>query len=193
MRKAALAFLMLVLLSLACGTDITINFTDDTPTAAVIVEIAGGKPTSASSYWYYSDTDNFPSDAAVDGKTQELDCVMGVPEGNSYWLLAERNTGWVQVDLLREYPIVEIRWLNTHNGRCQDRATTRFHISLSKSGAFSGEEIFILNGEMQMESAPQFQSYQLPQPVRARFVRFYVDAFRKNGGGLNELQVYAIE
>ncbi len=193
MKKASLAFIGLIAFSLSCSTVININMGPATADTRPVVEIAAGKPTSASSYWIRSEEDNFPSDAIVDGKTVELNCLLGVPEGNSFWLLADKNTGWVQVDLMRNYPIVEIRWLNTHNGTCQDRATTKFHIAVSKRNQFNGEEEVVHRGEMQIETSPKFQSITLPHPVDARYIRFYVDAFTKNGGGLNELEVYVKE
>jgi hypothetical protein len=192
MKKAKAVLIALVLSSLACGMNIKIDYPPGNPDSQPVMEVATGKPTSASSYWYFSETDNYPSDGVVDGKTQELNnCKIGSSQGRSYWLLTDGRMGWVQVDLLRDYQIVRIRWLNTHNGPCQDRATTRFHIAVSKTGEFAGEEEQVYSGKMEIETSPQFKEVTLPRPISARYVRFYVDEFYDYGGGLNELEVYA--
>lgn len=154
-------------------------------------EVAAGKPTAASANWANNPRFSFPSSAIVDRQTTEVDCRVGVPEGNTYWLLPNRQTGWVQIDLQRPYSIAKLRWLNTHNSNCNDRATTRFHIALSLTGAFAGEEAIVLTGPMAFSAQPRFQEFTLPEPVSAQYVRFYVDAYHNLGGGLNELEVYA--
>jgi hypothetical protein len=193
MVKKAMLVLVLVLATIACSVNVTVNTLNITPTPVQSIEVAAGKPTSSSGYWYHDAEENFPPPAIADGKTQELNCMIGVPRGNSYWLLPEKSKGWVEIDLLQEYQIVKVEWLNTHNGDCMDRATTRFHISISNTGEFAGEEKTIYTGRMKIESAPGFEKIELPKPASARYVRFYVDGFYKNGGGLNELRIYAVK
>lgn len=193
MNKTWLFIMVLVLTTLACSANLTIYPANTTPTPYQSVEVAAGKPTTSSGYWYHDPVDKFPPSAVVDGNIQELNCLIGVPQGNSYWLLPEKSNGWVQVDLLQEYQIVKVEWLNTHNGDCMDRATTRFHISISNSGEFAGEEEIIHTGQMKIDSAPRFGVMVLSEPKSARYIRFYVDGYYKNGGGLNELRVYAIK
>ncbi|MEW6401985.1 MAG: discoidin domain-containing protein [Chloroflexota bacterium] len=156
-----------------------------------IIEIAAGKPTTASSYYIGGPDYSFPPSAIVDGYIIELDCGIGVERGNIYWLLADGATGWVQINLQQTYLIVKLRWLNTHNGNCGDRATTQFHIALSSTGDFSGEEEDVYQGMMGFSYFPQFQEAMLTTPAAAQYVRFYVDGYDKWGGGLNELEVYA--
>lgn len=156
-----------------------------------VLEVAAGKPTSASSFYHYGTEYSFQASAVVDRRTNELWCTNGIETGNSYWLLVDHQTGWVQIDLQHDYPVVKIRWLNTHNGGCNDRATTRFHIALSQTGSFSGEEIMVQGGSMSYSSMPQYEEVVLPASVLARYVRYYVDEYYNWGGGLNELEVYA--
>lgn len=156
-------------------------------------EVAAGKPTTASSFYQGGSDCSFKPSAVVDRKTDELHCSVGVERGNTYWLLADHRTGWLQVDLEEELSIVKLRWLNTHNGNCNDRATTSFHISLSQTGAFSGEEVIVHHGEMSFSTDPKYQEISLTTPTTARYVRFYVDGYHGGGGGLNEFEVYAEE
>lgn len=154
-------------------------------------EVAAGKPTLASGFYQGGSGYSFPPSAVVDRRTDEQHCSIGVEDGNTYWLLADQRTGWVEVDLLERMAVVKVRWLNTHNGDCADRATRAYHVVLSPTGAFAGEETIIARGEVEFTTDPAFQEVVLPQPVEARYVRFYVDGYYGWGGGLNELQVYA--
>ncbi len=156
-----------------------------------IVEVAAGKPTIASSFYRGGGNYSFQSSGVVDRQIRELPCTTGTDGGNTYWLLADHQTGWVQIDLQERYTIVKLRWLNTHNGNCGDRATTKYRIVLSQTGDFSGEEILVDNGNMSYTTSPQYQELPLSTPVIAQYVRFYVDDYYNWGGGLNELEVYA--
>jgi tetratricopeptide (TPR) repeat protein len=163
-----------------------------TPTVIpkVIKEVARGKLASASGSWQGAASNHrFPPSNVVDGITDEnVDCS---PGSHSYWLLPDHQTGWVQVDLQQNYKVVRLRWLNTHNGSCGDRATTRFHIMLSQTGAFQGEDQVGYSGTTAFSLSPAFQEAVLSSPVIARYVRFYVDEYYNWGGGLNEIEVYA--
>jgi len=156
-----------------------------------IVEVAEGKPATASSFYQGRENYSFSPSGIVDRKTNELSCIFGVEEGNTYWLLADHRTGWVQVDIQENLPIVRLKWLNTHNGDCADRATTKYHIALSQTGEFLGEESVVQNGEIEFTMDVKYEEIILSSPVTARYVRFYVDEYYDWGGGLNELQVYA--
>jgi hypothetical protein len=193
MKKTTMIVIVLVLTSLGCNASLTIDTANPTPMSYQSVEVSAGKPTTSSSYWYYDSSKNFPSSAVVDGNNQELNCLIGVPQGNSYWLLADKSKGWVEIDLLQEYQLVKVEWLNTHNGSCMDRATTEFHISISNSGEFAGEEEIIYTGHMKIDSAPSFGKMELSKPKSARYLRFYVDGYYQHGGGLNELRIYALK
>jgi len=161
-----------------------------TPRPKAVVEVATGKPATASGFWRYSDSHSYPPVNVVDRRIEEPDgCGSG---STTYWLLPDYQTGWVQIDLQQNYNIVKLRWLNTHNGQCgNDRATTRFHIAASQTGAFKGEERVVYSGTMAFSVSPAYQETVLSPPVEARYVRFYVDEYYNWGGGLNELEVYA--
>ena len=185
-------FIMIGLIGMACSATFQIN-TANTPQPAPqnpSVNIALNKPATASSYWYFDETSLFPPAAAVDGKTGEGDCADKVKGGGSYWLLADGRTGWVQVDLGADYNITKIRWLNTHNGTCQDRATTQYHIEVSGDPNHAGGGREVAQGQMEMETSPSFIEKSFTPAVAGRYVRFVVDSYYKNGGGLNELEVY---
>ncbi len=157
-----------------------------TPTPRfAIVEVAGGKPATASGYWKGAASNHiFPPENVTDRKTDESKESCD-PGAHTYWLLPDRSRGWVQVDLLQSYSIVKLRWLNTHNGTCGDRATT------SVTGRYEGEEHTVHNGSMSFSRTPTFEEIVLSAPVTARFVRFYVNDYYNWGGGLNEVEVYA--
>jgi hypothetical protein len=155
------------------------------------IEVAAGKLTMASAFWNHPDL-SFSSKGIVDRQIDEIGECAGGGHDTQYWLLPDQQTGWVQIDLLQNYNIVKLRWLNTFNGRCGgERATTAFHIALSQTGDFSGEDQTVYSGEMVFSPSPTYQETILSPAVLARYVRFYVDDYYGVGGGLNELEVYA--
>ena len=155
-----------------------------------IIEVAAGKPTTASSFWQHESGHSYPPTGIVDRQTQEPN---GCGSGHAtYWLLADKQTGWVQIDLLQNYRITKIRWLNTYNGRCGgQRATTKFHIVVSRNGDFQGEEQNIHTGSALFTTSPTYEEIAITPSIEGRHVRFYVDGYYDWGGGLNELEVYA--
>lgn len=170
---------------------VTVPVTVIVPVPMRVLEVAAGKPTAASGFWRHSDL-SFPPSGIVDRETDEFGPCAGGGHDTHYWLLPDHQTGWVQVDLLQNYSIVKLRWLNTFNGRCGGgRATTRFHIALSPTGVFGGEEQTVYAGTMTYSVSPTYEEAILSQPSLARYVRFYVDEYYGFGGGLNELEVYA--
>lgn len=154
------------------------------------LEVAAGKPVSATAFHKVSDTHAYPPGNIVDRRTEEPDgCV---PGPTTYWLLPDKQTGWAQIDLQRVFQVTRLRWLNTHNGRCgNDRGTTKYRIVLSDTGLFIGEERVVREGTMVFSITPAYEGVTLKEPIRARYVRFYVDGYYGVGGGLNELEVYA--
>lgn len=170
---------------------VTVPVTVIVPVPVRVLEVAAGKPTTASGFWRHSDL-SFPPDGIVDRRADESGPCVGGGHHTQYWLLPDYETGWVQVDLLQNYSVVKLRWLNTFNGRCGgNRATTRFHIALSQTGVFGGEEQTVYAGTMTYSVSPAYGEIVLSQPSFARYVRFYVDEYYGFGGGLNELEVYA--
>lgn len=160
------------------------------PPLAQAVEVAGGKPVFASSYWRHPTLPNWTHspDKVIDRQVEEVNCRAG---DHTYWLLPDKKTGWVQLDLENFYSIVRLRWLNTHNSQCNDRATTKLRIVLSKTPQFDSGAVEVFNQQLAFSLQPDYQELILAEPIQARYVRFYVDDYYKNGGGLNEIEVYA--
>lgn len=189
-------FIAVIALIIAVLNWLTLNPIESAPSPVVtakLVEVAADKQTTASGFWQYSVDYAFPPRAIVDGQTEELHCDIGVKEGNSYWLLPDKTTGWIEIDLAHNYALTKLRYLNTHNGLCADRGTKRFHIAVSNSGMFAGEEVVVAEGEMPFSTSPTFQETTLAEPIQGRYVRFYVDDYYEWGGGLNELEVYILD
>ena len=190
------AILLACAVTMSVGTQVVVvtqvvKVTQIVPVGKTWVEVAAGKPTTASGFWNHPDL-SFPPSGIVDGQTDESGDCVGGGHHTHYWLLPDQQTGWVQVDLLQNYNIVKLRWLNTYNGRCNGgRATTSFHIALSQTGVFNGEDQTVYSGTMTYSPSPTFEETVLSQSRLARYVRFYVDDYYGAGGGLNELEVYA--
>jgi len=184
-------FLLLGLMILSCS--ISINMLDNRPVENNSVNIAKGKKVTASSYWYHDEMLNFPPKNVIDGRFIESNCTNILPEGQSYWLLAEKQIGWIQINLEKTYKITKIRWLNTHNGTCMDRATTKYRIAISQSDYLVDGETVIAEGTMNIQVEPQFEEKIMDAPIIGRYIRFYIDEYYENGGGLNELEVYGTE
>jgi len=138
----------------------------------------------------------------------------------TYWLLPFAQAGWVQLELPEEKSVSLVRLLNTSNAGLNDYATTRYRVELRdgsgktvarREGAFGKRfdrpfqqafkypEFFASYGDT-------FQGMLEPgvpvpfgdgwhdvafEPVKARFVKVYVDSYWAVGGGLNEIQVYS--
>lgn len=154
------------------------------------VEVAEGKPVFASSYWRHPTLPNwtYSPDKVTDKQIEEVNCRTG---NHTYWLLPDKKQGWIQIDLEGFYPIVKLRWLNTHNSQCNDRAATKLRIVLSKTPQFDSDALEVLNQRLEFLLQPDYQELIFDKPIQARYVRFYIDDYYQNGGGLNEIEVYA--
>lgn len=138
----------------------------------------------------------------------------------TYWLLPFGQAGWVLLELPEETSVSLVRLLNTSNAGLNDYATMRYRVELRDASgkavarregtfgkrfdrpfrqAFRYPELFASYGDT-------FKGMLEPgvpvpfgdgwrdiafEPVKARFVRVYVDSFWAIGGGLNEIQVYS--
>jgi hypothetical protein len=138
----------------------------------------------------------------------------------TYWLLPYGQTGWVQLELPQETTVSLVRLLNTSNAGLNDYATVRYRVELRnasgrmvarRAGAFGKR--FDRPFRQAFKYPKLFASYggtfkgmlepgvPVPfgdgwrdvafGPVKARFVRVYVDSLWAVGGGLNEIQVYS--
>ncbi len=150
--------------------------------------IALGKSTSCSGY-YNSGSEVFPYDNIIDGSTADG----GQPYDWNFWLTPNGSTGWVMVDLGQTYNIGKIEFLNTHNREHNDRTTKDWHIEIIDAlnnvmFTTQGTEAD-LNPSNPSQAIP-VNSIDLQNAISGRYVKFYVDSFWGNGGGLNELRVY---
>lgn len=149
------------------------------------------KPVSASGWW-----DNTPygevfsPDKAVDGRYNDL----GSPGDWSFWLAPENTGGWLQIDLESVFDVAKFEIQNTHNRWFYDRGTLSFSIDLSTDGT-SYTRVF--DDAQLLWPELSIQTFTLPSPIEARYVRFAVESFVDNypgspyfGGGISELSVY---
>lgn len=145
----------------------------------VSINQARGSVVTASAI-YSSGAETFPADRAVDGSTDES-CYTC----RSFWLLPNRTTGSLKVQLNSPATIRKIRFLNTHNRQYNDRATLDYHIDvITAKGALT-----VQRGRLDYSPNPQWNETTF-QPIRAQAVVFHVDSYYHAGGGLNEIEIY---
>ena len=136
-------------------------------------------------------------------------------EQKNYWLLPNETTGWWQVDLGAEFDISTIKVFNCNNGLANDRGTKDFRLEIRDA---TQEVVHTASGVLpftSMSSAARPivpRVLDLAKPVRGRYVKIYVDSWYptrtdpswpyptiessdpgNQGGGLNEVQVFATE
>jgi len=138
---------------------------------------------TASGY-YNSGEETFPPERVVDGNTDEKCGCRGTCR--SYWLLPDSMTGYIKLAFKKETKIHKIKFLNTYNRECYDRATTKYHIAILPD---INTEKIIDRGEMAFNPNPQWNEIEF-EPTKVTGIIFYVDSYYRYGGGLNEIQIY---
>lgn len=138
----------------------------------------------------------------------------------TYWLLPYEKAGWVQLELPRETTVSLVRLLNTSNAGLNDYATMQYRVELCDASgkvvgrragefgkrfdrpfrqAFRYPELFssygatfkgMLEPGIPVPFGDAWHDVRF-EPVRAKFVRVYVESYWALGGGLNEIQVYS--
>jgi hypothetical protein len=108
------------------------------------------------------------------------------------WLGENDTSSWVQLDFGDVVGVLRVRWANTHNRSYFNRATTRYRIEASATGAFGEEAVSIADGTGTLETDLRFHTEE-SSPVAARYLRFYADDWDGLGPGINEIQVYGLE
>jgi len=111
----------------------------------------------------------------------------------NYWVLPNSTTGWVQINLGREYNLGKIEFLNTHNAWFNDRTTKDWSIEIfrsdfTKAFEFTGTEPDLNPANWTDPIPPKI--IDLAMPVTGRYVKFSVNSYWGYSGGLNELRVY---
>jgi len=136
-------------------------------------------------------------------------------EQKNFWLLPNETAGWWQVDLGAEFTIHTIKIFNCNNGEANDRGTKDFRLEIRDATqdvvrATSGMLPFTSMSSVARPIVPRVLDFA--KPVRGRYVKIYVDTWYptrtdpswpypkidssdpgNQGGGLNEVQVFATE
>ncbi len=139
------------------------------------------KPVTGDAY-YNSSSEVFPWDNVNDGRFDDT----GSPYDWSFWLTAS-SPGYVIIDLQDAYVLDRFEIQNTHNRIHGDRATKNFRISVSTDN-ISYTTIITSTLTVYTGTIP-IVTYSAGNVI-ARYVKFNVDTYHMNGGGLNELSVY---
>ena len=168
----------------AAGTDLGGCVVDAAGTGVTLADfgaqnnVALGKPATASTT--YSST--FAPTEAVDGVLENGSTQTG------YWLTKDGTTGYLQVDLLDTVEVHSIRVMNCRNANYLDRSTKDYRLEISTDGS---QWTTVQDGVLPEDDISNWQVTALGVPQTARWVRFWVDSYYGNGGGLAEIEVYA--
>ena len=155
-------------------------------TCASTVNIASGKPATASS-WLGND-DRWEPGHVTDGEVMDV--------RGTTWLLSNRTAGWVRVDLEQEYFVTEVRVLNTRNHPNGDRSTKDYRMWLSD---FASSSLGDYGTPTESAQFPDDRENQPPltwhtydysgDPIRASYVTVSVDTWWGASGGIGEIEV----
>lgn len=108
-----------------------------------------------------------------------------VLDGNedSYWLLPDGATGWVEARISPAVDVHRIRLLNTHNPPHNDRATRDYAVEI-----YSGGELAqTIEGSFEFSANPEFVTHDVSVSHVDR-IRFVARSHHHVGAGLAELQ-----
>jgi hypothetical protein len=108
-----------------------------------------------------------------------------VIDGNddSYWLLPDGATGWVEARISPPVDVHRIRLLNTHNPPHNDRASREYAVEI-----YSGGELAqTVEGSFEFSPRPEFVSHDV-SVSRVDRIRFVARSHHHVGAGLAELQ-----
>jgi len=108
-----------------------------------------------------------------------------VIDGNedSYWLLPDGATGWVEARISPAADISRVRLLNTHNPPHNDRATREYAVEI-----YSGGELAqTIEGTFEFSTRPEFVVHDVSVGHVDR-IRFVARSHHHVGAGLAELQ-----
>jgi len=103
-----------------------------------------------------------------------------------YSLLATRRAGWYEIDLGLPHEVCTLRWLNSNHMGHGNWSTRAWRVAL-KIGDI---ETVVDEGDAGGVPSATFHTTVLPECPVADRVRFYIDSYNREGGGLNELEVY---
>ncbi len=162
--------------------------------------LALGKPVTCKAFYSRPQGSVFPPSNLTDGQFNDS----GSPGDWSFWLAPNGEDGEFTVDLLTNHLIGSITLQNTHNRIHGDRGMKDFIIETSEDGVVFQEILRATLEPIINLPAPgvdfPFQSFRFP-PTTARYVKIVglshyrnptrADDTTNQGGGLNEIQIFA--
>ena len=169
------------------GTSVALNGANTLRNEGEVCLPSGNLGTGSTATASASASVNYGASQIIDGLTDEDDY-----SDETYWLLPQATTGYVELDLGDIYGVTMVRFANTHHGPRYNRATEDYEILVSATGAFAGEETTLDSGTGTLETDRMFHQTDSATPAAGRYIRFTVDSYHSLGGGLNELEVYGL-
>lgn len=125
---------------------------------------------SASDTWQQSAT--FSADMAIDGRT------------DTWWLLPDRATGWVEQRMSPGRRVDEVVLVNTSNPPAHDRGTQDYRLEIYSGGEMAQS----IDGHFDWSDNPAPVTHEIHMENVER-VRFVVRSYHRTGGGLAEMTV----
>jgi hypothetical protein len=169
------------------GTSVALNGANTLRNEGEVCQPSGNLASGATATASASASTNYGASQVIDGLTDEDDY-----SDETYWLLPQATTGYVDIDLGDIYGVTMVRFANTHHGPRYNRATEDYEILVSPTGAFTGEETTFDSGSGTLETDLLFHQTDATTPAAGQYIRFTVDTYHSLGGGLNELEVYGL-
>ena len=105
-----------------------------------------------------------------------------------YSLLRSRQAGWYEVDLGFPHEVCTLRWKNSNHMGHGSYSTRAWRISLKLGDV----ENVVDEGDAGGVPPATFHTTVLPECPLADRVRFYIDSYNRDGGALNELEIYGV-
>ena len=140
---------------------------------AVFLMVRTPREEVATASGYFASAPEYAPDKAIDG------------EEGTEWLLADGQTGWLEVRLSPPRDIQQIRVRNGHNRHFRDRAVRAYAVELFDS---NGESVGTTEGEFErFAERGEWAEHPLPASDVSR-IRFQVKSFHRTGAALAELE-----
>jgi len=187
---------------LGCAASASDEVVDDP-----VTNVALKGTVTASSVWE-NDARFLPENVIDDSTFDDVDA-------RNYWLLPNETTGWWQVDLEADFEIRAVKILNCNNDEANDRGTKDFRLEIRNAAQqviHSAPGILPFTSLSSAAHPTVPHVVQFDSPVKGRYVRVHVDSWYptrtqpawphptvessdsgNQGGGLNEVQVFATE
>jgi hypothetical protein len=112
----------------------------------------------------------FGAEAATDGRP------------DTYWLLPDRTSGWLEVRIAPGRRIERVRLINSHNPPHGDRATRDYQLEIHAGGTLART----IEGTFEYSTTPEPVVHEIGLDDVQR-IRFVARTHHQNGAGLAEL------